>query len=81
MVGYLMNITGFECDHDRIKVPKREWDRIGPERTGALRQPVMAGGLFSIDRAFFYEIGSFDEKMKIWGGENVEISFRVSAGT
>lgn len=61
-------------------MPKREWDRVGPERTGALRQPTMAGGLFSIDREFFYEIGSFDEQMKIWGGENVEISFRVSAG-
>lgn len=79
--GGILNLLRLECDHDRVKVPKREWDRIGPERTGALQQPTMAGGLFSIDRAFFYEIGSFDEQMKIWGGENIEISFRVSAGT
>lgn len=38
----------------------------------------MAGGLFSISRGYFYEIGAYDEQMKIWGGENLEMSFRVS---
>lgn len=37
----------------------------------------MIGCAFSIDREFFFEIGAFDEKMDIWGAENVEISFRV----
>ena len=40
----------------------------------------MAGGLFSIDRDYFYEIGSYDEGMDIWGAENLEMSFRVSGG-
>ena len=25
-----------------------------------MRSPTMAGGLFSIDRSYFYEIGSYD---------------------
>lgn len=62
----------------RYRVPQREMERRNNDRTAPLRTPTMAGGLFSIDKEYFYELGSYDEGMDIWGGENLEMSFRVN---
>ena len=53
-------------------------DRRGGDRSKPLHTPAIAGGLFSIDRDYFYEVGSYDEGMDIWGGENLEINLLTS---
>ena len=61
----------------RYRVPQRELERRNNDRTLPVRTPTMAGGLFSMDREYFNSLGKYDEGMDIWGGENLEMSFRI----
>ncbi|XP_014747562.1 PREDICTED: polypeptide N-acetylgalactosaminyltransferase 13-like [Sturnus vulgaris] len=80
MAGSDMTYGGFnwKLNFRWYPVPQREMDRRKGDRTLPVRTPTMAGGLFSIDRNYFEEIGTYDAGMDIWGGENLEMSFRNS---
>lgn len=46
------------------------------------RTPVIAGGIFVMDKSWFNHLGQYDTHMDIWGGENFgELSFDPSSFT
>ena len=60
----------FTWDHYRNAPKNRKASDSAPT-------PTMAGGLFAANRQFFWDIGGYDPGMIGWGGENLELSFRV----
>ncbi|KAL2305077.1 hypothetical protein Nmel_007047 [Mimus melanotis] len=60
----------------RVPLTKREKESR-KTKTEPYRSPAMAGGLFAIERDFFFELGLYDPGLQIWGGENFEISYKI----
>ncbi|XP_015832611.1 polypeptide N-acetylgalactosaminyltransferase 10 [Nothobranchius furzeri] len=64
----------WEMYYKRIPIPS-ELQNNDPSEP--FESPVMAGGLFAVDRKWFWELGGYDTGLEIWGGEQYEISFKV----
>ncbi|XP_062867368.1 polypeptide N-acetylgalactosaminyltransferase 10-like [Trichomycterus rosablanca] len=64
----------WEMFYKRIPIPPKLQNRDPSE---PFESPVMAGGLFAVDRKWFWEMGGYDMGLEIWGGEQYEISFKV----
>uniref|UniRef100_A0A665W9M5 Polypeptide N-acetylgalactosaminyltransferase n=1 Tax=Echeneis naucrates TaxID=173247 RepID=A0A665W9M5_ECHNA len=60
----------------RVPLSDRE-KALRKTQTEPYRSPAMAGGLFAIERDFFFELGLYDPGLQIWGGENFEISYKI----
>ncbi|KAI5107680.1 polypeptide N-acetylgalactosaminyltransferase-like 6 [Silurus meridionalis] len=64
----------WEMYYKRIPIPS---ELQGPDPSDPYESPVMAGGLFAVNRQWFWELGGYDTGLEIWGGEQYEISFKV----
>ncbi|XP_041447788.1 putative polypeptide N-acetylgalactosaminyltransferase 9 isoform X2 [Drosophila obscura] len=73
-----VNVGGFDWNlqFSWHAVPEREKKRHN-STAEPVYSPTMAGGLFSIDREYFNRLGTYDSGFDIWGGENLELSFKT----
>lgn len=55
---------------------ERSQGMIYPDSPDAIPSASMAGGLFAVNRNWFWESGGYDEEFAMWGAENVEMPFR-----
>ncbi|CAH2096412.1 unnamed protein product [Euphydryas editha] len=73
-----IQIGGFDWSLKFIWRPIPHYLKIERQNLMApIKTPTIAGGLFAINRKFFKDLGYYDEEFDIWGGENLELSFKV----
>lgn len=73
-----LQIGGFEWDLKYIWRPIPKFilkHRKNP--SAPIKTPTISGVLFAINKYFFKKIGYFDQGYRIWGAENLELSFKT----
>lgn len=58
-------------------LPYRVLKETNNDPSAVIKSPAMLGGLLSMDKEFFYRLGTYDDQMKVWGGDEIEMSVRV----
>ncbi|KAI2810439.1 polypeptide N-acetylgalactosaminyltransferase, partial [Blomia tropicalis] len=72
-INWELNFRWFSVGHRELKRMRlRNYDQ-----TSTYPSPIMAGGLFSIWKKYFFDMGTYDSHLEIWGGENIEMSLRI----
>ncbi|XP_072040077.1 LOW QUALITY PROTEIN: polypeptide N-acetylgalactosaminyltransferase 10-like [Amphiura filiformis] len=67
----------WELYYKRIPINDAERKRRSHD-SDPIRTPIMAGGLFAVDRKYFMdELGGYDDGLDVWGGEQYDLSFKV----
>uniref|UniRef100_A0AC35TJS1 Polypeptide N-acetylgalactosaminyltransferase n=1 Tax=Rhabditophanes sp. KR3021 TaxID=114890 RepID=A0AC35TJS1_9BILA len=71
------NVGGFDWSlaFNWHAIPEK--DKKNRKPIDPVNSPTMAGGLFSINKEYFTYLGQYDSGFDIWGGENLEISFKI----
>ncbi|KEP64105.1 UNVERIFIED_CONTAM: glycosyl transferase [Hammondia hammondi] len=74
-LGFLWKLMEHSYEgHQTARLPPAERH---PSPTDFQTSPAMAGGLFAANKAFFFDVGAYDEDFQFWGTENLELSFRL----
>lgn len=65
--------------HDKIRhrIEKLGQDESAKNPDAPTMSPIMAGGLFTVTKAWWNTLGGYDKEMQIYGGEEFEISFKT----
>ena len=64
--------------YKEIKLSVGEGDTSEEYLSTPNTSPVHAGGLIAVDREYFLSLGGYDPGLLVWGGEQYELSFKVS---
>ncbi|XP_029439196.1 polypeptide N-acetylgalactosaminyltransferase 10 [Rhinatrema bivittatum] len=70
----MRGVFDWEMFYKRIPIPI---ELMKLDASDPFESPVMAGGLFAVEKKWFWELGGYDTGLEIWGGEQYELSFKV----